>query len=105
MSNKCKRFNGCGRTGLLTVALEKNTAPSVLLKAYGCVFIIETTYPEAHVACIGEEKKEGKIPRLSFQWQVASLLPAKPDVSSFRVLYGRGCTSAKKVAWCLLHQS
>lgn len=91
------RFNGCGRTGLLTVALEKNTAPSVPLEAYGCLFIIETTYPEACVACIGEEKKEEKTPWPSFQWQATSLVPAKPDVSSFRVLYGKGCISAQKV--------
>lgn len=35
------------------VALEKNTAVSVPLEAYGCVFIIATTCPEAYV---GEEK-------------------------------------------------
>lgn len=42
---------------MLTVALEENTALPVPLEAYGCVFIIATTYSKACVACVGEEKK------------------------------------------------
>lgn len=64
--------------------LEKIIAPSVPLEAYGCVFIIETTYPEAYVACIGEEKKEEKTPWPSFQWQATSLTPAKRHVLRFQ---------------------
>lgn len=37
--------------------LEKNTALSVPLEAYGYVFIIATAYPKACVACVGLEKK------------------------------------------------
>lgn len=36
--------------------LGRNTALSIPLEAYGCVFIIATTYPEACVACVREEK-------------------------------------------------
>lgn len=64
--------------------LEKIIAPSVPLEAYGCVFIIETTYPEAYVACIGEEKKEEKTPWPSFQCQATSFTPAKRHVLRFQ---------------------
>lgn len=39
------------------VALEKNTALSVPLEAYGCVFIIATTYPKASVVACWRGKK------------------------------------------------
>lgn len=74
-----KHFNGCGRAGLLAVTSEKNTAPSVPLEAYGHVFVIEPTYPEACVACIreGKKKKKKKVLGLPFSGKLLHLCQQK----------------------------
>jgi len=51
-----KRFGGCWRTGLL----EEKHCTSVPLEAYGCVFVIEPTYPQACVACVRKEGMKRK---------------------------------------------
>lgn len=86
------------------VALEKNTALSVPLEAYGCVFIIATTYPKASVVAYWRGKKKicglpfsGKLLRLPSQ----NLMPLVSEyfvaetLSLPRRLSGVSCPSSE----------